>query len=332
MLTYHPCLWKFNYRKHLFSESNGESSSSAPGTALSWTVHPDRKSLKPYPRRKKTRTRSSLRILPLSPLSPGSDHYKDQAKLLTPLWKDTSRQNNAIPPKISGPKFQGSSARLTPEASAQKTDSELQSPRPQSSPPSLQRSEAEEHASESVNQDSLMKSANLRRKLGNLEDRDMSESSSAKWKQSKLDEDDAPGSLSSVIEETDLAEDISTSSLAVVPETLKSSAVITTFENFTRELKKNYELRYRRSALYSKYAKQAPNCLIQLLNQIHHCRLNKLEQFNSFVLQELTSLEKDIQALKHLEKDILEFLGKQADDLKSFCDLQMLRLNAIQPS
>nr|KAF6380501.1 synaptonemal complex protein 2 like [Myotis myotis] len=318
---------KFNYRRHLFSEGNQDSSSSA--TVLSWDINQDRKSLKPYPGRRKTRTRSSLNILPLFPPSPASDRYKDQAKLLTPLWKGASRQNDDTHPKISETKFQGSSAHLIPETSAQKT--ELESPHPPSSVSSLEHSE-EQNVSKTVNEDSLMKSANLKHKLENLEDRDMSDGSFAKWKQSKVEEDDAPESLSSVTEEADVAENISTPPLAVVPENLNSSAVITTFENFTRELERKCELRYRRSALYSEYAKQAPSCLIKLLNQIHHCRLNKLEQFNNIVLRELTSLEKDMQALKHLEKDVLEFWGKQAADLKSFCDLQMLRLNAIQPS
>ncbi|XP_077910500.1 synaptonemal complex protein 2-like [Halichoerus grypus] len=304
-------------RKHLFSESNQDSSSSA--SELPWTSDQKKKSLKPYSSRKKTRTRKSIRVLPFSPPRSGSDHEKDQAKLLTPLWKDTTRQNNSTPSKLSGTKLQGSSDFLTAEDSAQKT--EPQSPYPPSDLSSLEHSEVEENP---VDQESLMKSTSFKHKLQNLEDGDVSDGSFAKSKQSKLEEGAAPESLASVTEETD-SEGISTPSLAVVPENSKSSAVITALENFARELKRKSELRYKGSPLYSEDAKQAPDCLIQLLNQIHQCRLNKLEQFHSFVLQELNNLEKDIQALKHLEKDVLEFWEKQSVDLKSFCDLQVLR-------
>ncbi|EHB10719.1 Synaptonemal complex protein 2-like protein [Heterocephalus glaber] len=262
-------------------------------------------------------------VLPLFPHSSASEHEKSQAKLLTPVWKDSSRQNNATPSEMSGRKLQGSSGFLSLKDSAQKT--ELQSPHPLSDLPALEDSEVEENVSQIINQESLMENTGFKHKLANLEDKDSPEGSFAKPKQSRLEDGDVPGPPSLAVFFNILSFDVCTPYLDIVPENLDGSAVITALENFTGELKRRYELGYRKSPVYSKTAKKAPDCLLKLLNQIHLHRLNKLENFHNFVLQQLSNLEKDIQALKHLEKDVLEFWEKQSDDLKSFCDLQVLR-------
>ncbi|XP_033617679.1 synaptonemal complex protein 2-like [Fukomys damarensis] len=295
-----------DYRKHLFSEKEHDSSSST--SELPWTSNQKRKSLKSYSSRRKMRERSKMKILPLFPHSSGSEHEEGQAKLLTPVWKDSSRQNSATPSEMSGRKLQGSSAFLSLEDSVQKT--ELPSPHPPSDLSALEYSEVEENMSQIINQESLMENTGFKHKLANLEDKDSPEGSFAKPKQSRLEDGDVPGAGG-------LAD--------TVPENLDGSAIITVLENFTGDLKRRYELEYRKSPVYSTRAKKAPDCLRKLLNQIHTHRLNKLEDFNNFFLQKLSNLEREIQALKHLEKDVLEFWGKQSDDLKSFCDLQELR-------
>nr|XP_023420459.1 synaptonemal complex protein 2-like [Cavia porcellus] len=297
---------KFSYRRHLFSERERDSSSSA--SELSWFANQKKKSLRPYASRRKPRVRSSTRILPLFPPIRGSEHEKGQ----------------------------GSSALLSPEKSVQKT--ELQSPHSASDLFSFEDSEVEEDLSQIITQESLMENTGFKHKLENLEDKDAPEWSFAKAKQSRLEAGDVPGSSGlagkNLIPTLQLKQiwDQCVGTECDVPENLEVSAIVAALENCTGALKRKYELSYRESPVHSNVAKKAPDCLLKLLSQIHLHRLNKLEDFRKFVLQKLSSLEKDILALEHLEKDVLEFWEKQSDDLRSFCDMQVLSWRGAQMS
>ncbi|XP_076795256.1 synaptonemal complex protein 2-like isoform X6 [Arvicanthis niloticus] len=283
----------FNDRKHYFLESKEDSSSST--SKQSWTQNRKRKSLRTYSQRRKPGV-SSLRILPLSPVRSGHAPEKDEAEL-TPLWKGISRRNDSTLLKISETKLQDSSVPLTLEASTEKI--ELQSRLPSSSSSSVEHPEVEEeNVPEIVNQEPFMGNSSFKHKLENLEHRgEMPNGSVITLKQSRLE--DAP--------ELPIVPDKSTPSQEDVPENANSSAFKTAFENFTRDLKKKFELmlKPKEILLSSEKAKEVPACLISLWKRIHMCRLDKLERFHSSVLQELSSLEKDLQTLTCLEKDAL---------------------------
>ncbi|XP_060228509.1 synaptonemal complex protein 2-like [Meriones unguiculatus] len=125
-------------------------------------------------------------------------------------------------------------------------------------------------------------------------------------KHSRLE--DAPGA-SAVTE-------ISTLSQEDVPESANSSALKSAFENFTRDLKRKFEvpLKHKKIPRPSEEAKEVPGCLTRIWDEIHMSRLNMLERFHSSVLQHLSNLEKDLQTVKCLEKDVLEFWEKQSAD------------------
>ncbi|XP_036044813.1 synaptonemal complex protein 2-like [Onychomys torridus] len=334
----------FNYRKHHFSESSEDSSSST--SEHSWTQNYKQKSLRTYSHGRKPRVRS-LRILPLSPVRGGRAGGKDQAEL-TPVWKGISKQNDAILPNFSETKLQSSSVLLTSEASTQKI--EFLSPHSSDSLSSLEPPEVEENIPQIVNRDSFMENSSFKHKLENSQQRETPDGSIAAPKQSRLE--DAPRSP--------IVTGISTLSQEDVPENANSSALKTALENFTRDLKRRFEvsLKQKEIPLSSEKAKEVPGCLVRLWNQIYTCRLNRLESFLSSVLQELSNLEKDLQDLKYLEEDAVassflvlslgrkmtfsrkkgsmeclvkifvpfqEFWEKQSADLQSFCDQQALR-------
>ncbi|XP_040611813.1 synaptonemal complex protein 2-like [Mesocricetus auratus] len=306
----------FNLRKHYFSEGNEDSGSSI--SERSWTRGYKRKSSRTYSQRRKPRI-SSFRVLPLSPIRSGRAREEDQVKL-TPVWKGISRQSDTTLPKFSDIKLQGSSVLLTPEASTQKI--EFRSPHVLGGLSPLEHPEFEENVPQIANRETFMENSSFKHKLENSEHTEIPDGGIAAPKQSRLE--DAPGSPALT--------DISTPSQEDVPETANSCAFKTAFENFTRDLKRKFELKQKEIPFSSEKAKEVPGCLIRFWNQIYTCRLNKLERFHSSVLQELSDLEMDLQALTCLEEDALEFWEKRSSDLRSSCDQQTLRFNSTQSS
>ncbi|XP_064016984.1 synaptonemal complex protein 2-like isoform X15 [Pogoniulus pusillus] len=106
--------------------------------------------------------------------------------------------------------------------------------------------------------------------------------------------------------------------------------VITAFENFTGQLKKLFWHRYKKmKASAQNTLRTSERNVSTLLNQIHECRLSKLETFHKMVVEELSSLEKETQVLANMEKDAVDFWNMQLFKLNSFCDLQKQRIQSV---
>ncbi|XP_056679400.1 synaptonemal complex protein 2-like [Monodelphis domestica] len=302
-------------RKHLSSESNYESSSDISGS--SWINSQKKKKLKTYSKQKKPRVRRKVRILPLLFSSSSSDHQN-----ATPVWKRTSRQKKEKNPDFPVVIFQSSTAFLTPEDSTKKKPFQSVTPLEDSSSP--EHSEVTDNLTKSAK--SSMETTKLKRKLQNVGASDPYDSTLIKTKQSKLEEDNTPFSPVALMP----GENPFCSASQVLPDSLGESAVISTLENYTKHLKKKFESRNKKKDICSRDAMKASKKLTMLLNQIHQCRLDKIEQFHKSVLQELDNFKKDVQALKDLEKEVLDFWKEQFTKLNSFCDRQMQSLNRMR--
>ncbi|XP_038627408.1 synaptonemal complex protein 2-like [Tachyglossus aculeatus] len=328
-------------RKHLFSESNFETSN---GTSeIPWINEQKEKSAKSYPSKKKPRVRSKLKVLPLSSASSGSDHQKTKSRLRSSQKEAPRKKPN---PASAVATIEGLSVFLTPEDSNLKPSPVLPDDSEASALSSLgvasypELSDYEEEKLQSVDHKSEKESPS-KRKLKNL---GFVGNDLIKLKHSKLEPSSITSHFPATIQQKELfpllkeekepfAEQEGDPGDLLVPDestkSLAESPIISTFETFTRELKKKFWSRYRKEELCAKNATAASENIIMLLNQIHQCRLDKLEQFHRIVLQELANLERDAQTLTDLEGDILEFWKKQSEELNSFCGLQKQRLQSM---
>ncbi|KAG2458118.1 SYC2L protein, partial [Polypterus senegalus] len=120
------------------------------------------------------------------------------------------------------------------------------------------------------------------------------------------------------------------------------TSIIAAFENFNQELRKKFWARHRKMELQAQRAlKVSKHTISDMLSHLHQCRLQRLSKFQSIVIHELSSLEKDAQSLMQMETDtmvrllLISFRGSvqspchnenfwktQSQKLSSFCEIQ----------
>ncbi|KAM6375901.1 synaptonemal complex protein 2-like [Alca torda] len=264
-----------NYRKHLFSESNNENTSTGQ-SEKSWILDPQKRSL---PKsldytRKRPRVRSKLKVLPMSSASSGSD-YETKKKFLDASGK-LSGEEESFKRKDSG--------------ILRGTD--IKKPKFSSWETSLLTSDT----------------SDVRRKL--------------------FDSVEKEADIQTGQEMDDSVDDAFFSKM--LHEDFSDSGVITAFEGFISQLKKLFWSRYKRMETSAQNTlRTSEKNVSTLLNQIHECRLSKLETFQKIVVEELASLEKETQILANMEKDAVDFWNEQLLKLSSFCNQQKQRIQSV---
>ncbi|XP_067424521.1 synaptonemal complex protein 2-like [Emydura macquarii macquarii] len=324
-----------DYRKHLFSESNRDTASNGQSDK-SWIIDSQRKSLPKtldYTRRR-PRVRSKLKVLPLSSASSGSDyHIKKVGRSRPTLHREVLRKET----KSSAAMLDFSSVELHDDLEAD----DLMLPLSASSheySDAGEKKKYEEISGKLPGEDQVSK---LKRKGSDLSPGGVVKKPKlSRWEPSQsspgisfeprklFDSTEKKKEIQTGEESDELDDDVFVSK--ILHEDVSDSGVIAAFESFTSQLRKTFWSRYKRMEICAQNAlKTSEKSVSALLNQIHQCRLNKLENFHKVVVQELVSLEKDAQILSSLEKDTVDFWNKQSIKLSSFCNHQKKRFQSM---
>ncbi|XP_043921719.1 synaptonemal complex protein 2-like [Protopterus annectens] len=111
---------------------------------------------------------------------------------------------------------------------------------------------------------------------------------------------------------------------------LSDASIITAFSNFSEQLKKTFLSRHKKMEIHMQNCmKDSQQHVTTLLTELHNCRLQKLDNFQNTVTQELANLEKDAQTLMQLEKTTLDFWKTQTLNVRTFCIQQQQRLKSM---
>ncbi|XP_078249563.1 synaptonemal complex protein 2-like isoform X2 [Pogona vitticeps] len=350
-----------SYKNHLFSESNQETPSNST-SEKSWILDSQKKST---PKtvdytRKRPRVRSSLKVLPLSSPSSGSDHHSKKVRKYehfqelgnSALYREKVKRRT----KSSATEMHNFAAVQPPGISStplshikQNALDMAEAPLPLSSPSSPSNSDV----GESTKYEAASSTLPLKDKVF-ISKRKLSDSLVGPNKKHSKRPERTPRSnrspnilfeprrLFNSLEVEEEAEKGQPSNelkddtffTKTFEEEIGDSGVIAAFENFTSELKKTFWSRYKKMEIYTQNVLKAPGQnLSDLLSQIHQSRLNELENFHKIVVQELDNLEKRTQFLLSLEKDTVEFWTEQSNKLNSklnaFCIHQVQRMQSM---
>ncbi|KAF1461659.1 Synaptonemal complex protein 2-like, partial [Pygoscelis antarcticus] len=339
------CERRSNYRKHLFSESNNENTSTGQ-SEKSWILDSQKRSL---PKsldytRKRPRVRSKLKVLPVSSASSGSDYQTKK--------QGASRQRAQKERKKSTSSSKGDDLPSVGLAGISFFDL-LQCIRKVSIQDSISIacviwliSRADETLSEELKGGPLLLDAPAKgyssdeEKATQVHGTVIKKPKFSSWETSNLSSDASykPRKLFDSVEKEaeiqtgkEMGDGVDDAFFSkMLREDFTDSGVITAFESFIGQLKKLFWFRYKRMETSAQNTlRSSEKNVSALLNQIHQCRLSKLETFQKIVVEELASLEKETQILANMEKDAVDFWNAQLLKLNSFCNQQKQRIQSV---
>ncbi|XP_036799928.1 synaptonemal complex protein 2-like isoform X6 [Oncorhynchus mykiss] len=108
------------------------------------------------------------------------------------------------------------------------------------------------------------------------------------------------------------------------------SGVIAAFQTFKSQLRAHFSSRYKK--IEARSLQSLMDCqknVTSLLGAVHDSRLVHLERFQATVVQELGRLENDCISLKEIECETVNFWQSESQSVRSFCDRQQQRLESL---
>ncbi|XP_075562418.1 synaptonemal complex protein 2-like [Pelecanus crispus] len=326
-----------SYRKHLFSESNNENTSTGQ-SEKSWILDSQKRSL---PKsldytRKRPRVRSKLKVLPVSSASSGSDYQtkkqgasrqRAQKEMLKKKSTSSSKGDDLptvdLSDEILSEELEGGPLSLDASAKGYSSDAEKATQKFHDASGKLSR---EEESFKRKDSDILSSTIIKKPKFSSLDTSHLFSDISYKPKR-PFDLTQKEAEIQTGQEMDDGVDDVFFSKMLY--EDFSDSGVITAFESFIGQLKKLFWSRYKKMETSAQNAlRTSEKNVSALLNQIHECRLSKLEAFQKIVVEELASLEKETQILANMEKDAVDFWNAQMLKLNSFCNQQKQRIQS----